>query len=35
MSETNLALTLSLLSISYFFIPDIAFNWREITHRRA
>jgi uncharacterized membrane protein len=35
MSETNLALTLSLLSISYFFIPDVVFNWREITHRRA
>jgi len=35
MSETNLALTLSLLSISYFFIPDIAFNWRELTTRRA
>ena len=31
MSETNLALTLSLLSISYFFIPDIDINWRELT----
>jgi uncharacterized membrane protein len=34
-SETGLALTLALLSVLYFFIPDVAFNWREITHRRA
>jgi len=35
MSETGMAMTLSLLTISYFFIPDIVFNWRELTHRRA
>jgi uncharacterized membrane protein len=35
MSEIGLAMTLSLLTISYFFIPDIVFNWRELTHRRA
>jgi uncharacterized membrane protein len=35
MSEIGLAMTLSLLTICYFFIPDIAFNWRELTHRRA
>jgi uncharacterized membrane protein len=35
MSETGLALTLALLSVCYFFIPDIAFSWRELTHRRA
>jgi uncharacterized membrane protein len=34
MSDTGLALTLALLSVSYFFIPEIAFNWRELTHRR-
>jgi uncharacterized membrane protein len=35
MSETGLALTLALLTASYFFIPDMAFNWRELTTRRA
>jgi uncharacterized membrane protein len=35
MSETGLALTLALLTASYFLIPEIAFNWRELTHRRA
>jgi uncharacterized membrane protein len=35
MSEIGLAMTLSLLTISYFFIPDIVFNWRELTTRRA
>ena len=35
MSETGLAMTLALLSVSYFLIPDLAFNWRELTHRRA
>jgi hypothetical protein len=35
MSETGLAMTLSLLTILYFFIPDIVFNWRELTTRRA
>ena len=35
MSEIGLAMTLSLLTICYFFIPDIVFNWRELTHRRA
>ena len=35
MSETGLAMTLALLSVCYFFIPDVYFNWREITHRRA
>jgi uncharacterized membrane protein len=35
MSETGLAMTLSLLTVCYFFIPDIIFNWREITTRRA
>jgi uncharacterized membrane protein len=35
MSETGLAMTLALLSVSYFFIPEIVFNWRELTHRRA
>jgi uncharacterized membrane protein len=35
MSEIGLAMTLSLLTVSYFFIPEIAFNWRELTHRRA
>jgi uncharacterized membrane protein len=34
-SETGLAMTLALLSVLYFFIPDVAFNWRELTHRRA
>lgn len=34
-SEIGLAMTLSLLSVSYFFIPDVVFNWRELTHRRA
>ena len=34
-SETGLAMTLALLSISYFAIPDLYFNWRELTHRRA
>lgn len=34
-SETGLAITLAFLTVCYFFIPDIAFNWREITHRRA
>lgn len=34
-SEVGLAMTLSLLTVSYFFIPDIAFNWRELTHKRA
>ncbi len=35
MSDTGLALTLALLSVSYFLVPEIAFNWRELTHRRA
>jgi len=35
MSETGLAMTLSLLTVAYFFFPEIAFNWRELTHRRA
>jgi uncharacterized membrane protein len=35
MSDTGLALTLALLTASYFLIPEIAFNWRELTHRRA
>jgi uncharacterized membrane protein len=35
MSDTGLALTLALLTASYFLIPEIAFNWREISHRRA
>jgi uncharacterized membrane protein len=35
MSEVGLAMTLALLTACYFFIPDVAFNWREITHRRA
>lgn len=35
MSDTGLALTLALLTASYFLIPEIAFNWREITHSRA
>jgi hypothetical protein len=34
-SETGLALTLALLTALYFFIPDIVFNWRELTTRRA
>jgi uncharacterized membrane protein len=35
MSEVGLTMTLSLLTICYFFIPDIVFNWRELTTRRA
>jgi uncharacterized membrane protein len=35
MSEVGLAMTLALLTACYFFIPDIVFNWRELTHRRA
>jgi uncharacterized membrane protein len=35
MSDTGLALTLALLTASYFLIPEIAFNWRELTHRRT
>jgi uncharacterized membrane protein len=35
MSETGLAMTLALLTTCYFFIPDIVFSWRELTHRRA
>jgi hypothetical protein len=35
MSETNLALTLFFLTVCYFFIPDVFFSWRELTHRRA
>jgi uncharacterized membrane protein len=35
MSDTGLALTLALLTAAYFLIPEIAFNWRELTHRRA
>ena len=34
-SEAGMAMTLSLLTVTYFFIPDIIFNWRELTHRRA
>ena len=34
-SELGLAMTLSLLTVSYFVIPDITFNWRQITHRSA
>jgi len=34
-SEVGLAMTLSLLTASYFFVPDVVFNWRELTHRRA
>jgi uncharacterized membrane protein len=34
-SETGLAMTLALLTALYFFVPEIAFNWRELTHRRA
>jgi uncharacterized membrane protein len=34
-SDTGLALTLALLTASYFLIPEIAFNWREITRSRA
>ena len=32
MSETGLAMTLALLTALYFFVPEIAFNWRELTH---
>jgi uncharacterized membrane protein len=35
MPESGLALTLAFLSLMYFAIPDVAFSWREITHRRA
>jgi hypothetical protein len=35
MSDTGLALILALLTAAYFLIPEIAFNWRELTHRRA
>jgi uncharacterized membrane protein len=35
MSDTGLALTLALLTALYFFIPQIAFNWHELTTRRA
>jgi uncharacterized membrane protein len=35
MSDTGLALTLALLTASYFLIPEIVFNWRELTLRRA
>jgi uncharacterized membrane protein len=34
-SDTGLALTLALLTACYFLIPEIAFNWRELTTRRA
>ena len=34
-SEVGLAMTLALLTACYFFIPEIVFNWRELTHRRA
>jgi uncharacterized membrane protein len=34
-SETGLALTLALLTACYFFVPDVYFSWRELTHRRA
>lgn len=35
MSESGLALTLALLSMCYFLIPEVAFDWKELTHRRA
>jgi uncharacterized membrane protein len=34
-SETGLAMTLALLTVLYFFIPQIAFSWHELTHRKA
>ena len=34
MTDTGLAMTLALLTACYFFIPEVAFNWREITHTR-
>lgn len=35
MPESAFALTLAFLSLMYFVIPDVAFSWREITHKRA
>lgn len=35
MPESAFALTLAFLSLMYFAIPDVAFSWREITHKRA
>ncbi|MGD0798833.1 MAG: DUF2306 domain-containing protein [Acidobacteriaceae bacterium] len=35
MSETGLALTLLFLSICYFALPQVYFNWHELTHSRA
>jgi uncharacterized membrane protein len=34
-SDNGLAAVLGLLTATYFFIPDMVFNWRELTHRRA
>jgi uncharacterized membrane protein len=34
-SDTGLAMTLALLTALYFFVPQVAFNWNELTHRRA
>ena len=33
--ESAFALVLAFLSLMYFAIPDVFFNWREITHKRA
>jgi uncharacterized membrane protein len=35
MPESAFALTLAFLSLMYFVIPDVAFSWRELTHKRA
>jgi uncharacterized membrane protein len=35
MPEGAFALTLMFFTICYFFFPDIYFNWRELTTRRA
>jgi uncharacterized membrane protein len=35
MPESAFALTLAFLSLMYFVVPDVFFNWREITHKRV
>jgi len=35
MSEHSFALMLLLLCSLYLFLPDLYFNWRELTHRRT
>ncbi|HEY5057039.1 MAG TPA: DUF2306 domain-containing protein [Acidobacteriaceae bacterium] len=34
-SENAFAMVLAFLTICYFVLPDVAFSWREMTHRRA